>query len=654
MDGNVAAGASLDVFASGLASNSTSLNWDGSAETDGYFVINDGVAADTLIGGQQGDLFFMSGGTEVVDGQGGSDIITFAGTGFSVAASVDGGAGDDQLVLNGAYASDIILGAQIKSIETLVLNGAFDYSVKTLDGLLAADELLIVRGSFLAGSDLKFYAAAETSGRFEIHAGQGNDTLTGGQGNDSFYADLGGNDRILGAGGDDGISFYDQWTSADFVNGGTGNDVVSMEKDAPAGVSLSAANFVSVERFNFFGAFNQTVVALDSLTAGGAITEINTQNLVAAFSLNFNGSAETNGSFRVIGGNGADSLLGGAGADSLTGGLGNDTLDGGTGVDTMTGGNGNDIFYYTAGDQLNESPMDDGGIDRAVTAVTISLSSVDRQGLENITLTGAANANLTGNGRQNLMVGNGGNNILNGGGNAGNGADTMIGGAGNDIYYVSNPGDVTTELVGGGADLVSASVSHTLQANIENVKLNGAALVPINGSGNTLANIINGSAGNNYLRGFEGSDTLNAGAGSDTLQGGTASDALNPGSDASVDFIRFSAVADSTGSQRDVVTGMDLNNEDRFDFPVVPASLAFVDAGTLNLATINANLATAVDAALGANGAVLFDPTDGDLNVGGHTFLIVDANGDGVYKPNQDHVVELANFTGALTLDDFL
>ena len=114
------------------------------------------------------------------------------------------------------------------------------------------------------------------------------------------------------------------------------------------------------------------------------------------------------------------------------------------------------------------------------------------------------------------------------------------------------------------------------------------------------------------------------------------------------------AVADSTGSQRDVVTGMDLNNEDRFDFPVVPASLAFVDAGTLNLATINDNLATAVDAALGANGVVLFDPTGGDLNVGGHTFLIVDVNGDGVYKPNQDDVVELVNFTGALTLSDFI
>jgi Ca2+-binding RTX toxin-like protein len=195
-------------------------------------------------------------------------------------------------------------------------------------------------------------------------------------------------------------------------------------------------------------------------------------------------------------------------------------------------------------------------------------------------------------------------------------------------------------------------VSRTLSANIENLNLNGAGNT--SGNGNTGANIINGNSGDNILRGYEGSDTLNGAAGEDILLGGTGSDRLNPGSDAVRDIIRFSAVADSTGSQRDIVTGMDLNAEDRFDFPGVPGSIGFVNAGTLNLATINANLAAAVNAALAVNGAVLFNPSAGDLNVDGHLFLVVDANGDGSYTANQDYVVQLINATGTLTSDDFI
>jgi hypothetical protein len=33
---------------------------------------------------------------------------------------------------------------------------------------------------------------------------------------------------------------------------------------------------------------------------------------------------------------------------------------------------------------------------------------------------------------------------------------------------------------------------------------------------------------------------------------------------------------------------------------------------------------------------------------------VVDGNGDGVYTPNQDYVVQLVNFTGTLTLTDFI
>ena len=646
-DGNVAAGEGLTVNARSITTFNT-LYWDGSAETNGAFVFLDGVSGDTLIGGQQGDQFFVSGGAEVIDGQGGSDRIDFAGSGFSTAAVIDGGDGFDVLGLDGLYASQVILGSHITSIERVQLNGAFDYNVRAENGLLAAGQSMVITNNIAAGFELTFYGALETEGAFEIYGSLGNDNITGGQGNDYIVLDNGGVDRVIGAGGDDGVSFFDTWTSADFVNGGTGTDSVSLEVDTSAGLTLGSANFVSVERLTLLGDFNHRLTPLDSLVASGVMMEIVAPSPSGMFGLTFDGSAETNGAYRVTGGFGVDNLLGGAGADSLSGGAGSDTLSGGAGIDTLFGGFGNDVFIYTPGDVLQEDGS--GGVDRVLSATTVSLAAQGLQFIENVTLTGTANANATGNSDANVLTGNGGNNILNGGG----AADTMIGGGGNDIYYVENIGDVTTELAGGGIDLVSSSVSHTLKSNIENLNLNGSAAVPVNGSGNTLSNIINGNSGNNYLRGFEGADTLNGGTGSDTLQGGTASDRLNPGNDIDFDNIRFSAVADSTGSQRDIVTGMDLAAEDAFDFPTVPTSIAFVNAGTLNLATINANLATAVDAAMAANGAVLFDPTAGDLNVAGHSFLVVDANGDGVYKPNQDYVVELVNFSGTLTLEDFL
>ena len=341
---------------------------------------------------------------------------------------------------------------------------------------------------------------------------------------------------------------------------------------------------------------------------------------------------------------GDDSLLGLGGDDALYGGSGNDTLDGGAGTDELYGGAGNDTYRNIAGDTLIENAGE--GTDTIESAVTFSLAALAQ--VENVTLTGISAANASGNGLANILTGNAGNNILNG--NAG--ADTMAGGGGNDVYYVDSASDVTTEASGAGTDLVSSSVSRTLSANIENLNLSGSGA--LQGNGNSGANVINGNTGGNILRGYEGADTLNGGAGNDILVGGSASDRLNPGSDAVQDIIRLAAVSESTGSQRDIVTGMDLMSEDVFDFTVTPVTLGSVSGGALSLATINANLATAVNGALAVNGAVLFDPSSGDLNVAGHLFLVVDANGDGSYVANQDYVVELVNTTGTLSLDDFI
>src|SRR3546814_2042801 len=85
-----------------------------------------------------------------------------------------------------------------------------------------------------------------------------------------------------------------------------------------------------------------------------------------------------------------------------------------------------------------------------------------------------------------------GNGVIDGGA----GADYMDGGAGNDSFYVdtwSDDGfagndDQVIELAGGGSDLVYASVSYRLAANVEKLTMTGAAA--INGMGNELTNTI--------------------------------------------------------------------------------------------------------------------------------------------------------------------
>jgi Ca2+-binding RTX toxin-like protein len=83
--------------------------------------------------------------------------------------------------------------------------------------------------------------------------------------------------------------------------------------------------------------------------------------------------------------------------------------------------------------------------------------------------------------------------------------DTMVGSFGNDTYYVNNLLDSITENVGEGTDTVISSVDYTLDANVENLRLTGAAHI---GIGNDWNNTITGTAGGDTLDGGEGADYL--------------------------------------------------------------------------------------------------------------------------------------------------
>ncbi len=155
----------------------------------------------------------------------------------------------------------------------------------------------------------------------------------------------------------------------------------------------------------------------------------------------------------------------------------------------------------------------------------------------------------------------------------GAGADTLVGGTGDDIYYVDNVSDAVVELSGQGFDTVRSSVNHTLAAHVDNLMLTGSA---VSGTGNDLANLILGNSGNNTLDGGAGTDSLRGGVGADTLIGGAGNDILE--GSVGNDTYRF-----SRGHGQDSIWDSDttVGNEDvlSFDSTVAHDQLWFKKVG---------------------------------------------------------------------------
>ena len=229
---------------------------------------------------------------------------------------------------------------------------------------------------------------------------------------------------------------------------------------------------------------------------------------------------------------GNDNIVGTAASEAILGHAGNDTLDGAAGADTLVGSTGNDTYLVdNIADIVTEN------VDEGIDLVKVKIATANGtyllgDNIENGTLINAVTFNLTGNILNNVLTGNATANILNGN----EGADHMIGGAGNDTYIADDVGDIVTELVNSGIDIVQSSVTYSLLdtdatgangGNIENLTLTG--IDSINGTGNAFNNVMIGNIGNNLLDGLVGNDSLNGGDGNDTLNGGLGNDTLNGG-----------------------------------------------------------------------------------------------------------------------------
>lgn len=137
--------------------------------------------------------------------------------------------------------------------------------------------------------------------------------------------------------------------------------------------------------------------------------------------------------------------------------------------------------------------------------------------------------------------------------------------AGNDCYVVDNASDLVIEEVNAGMDTVQASVSYTLGANLENLKLAGSAA--IDGRGNTLANMLTGNAAANFLHGGDGNDVLDGQAGKDMVVGGAGNDTFLMGRGYGVDTVLG---YDTTAGKTDVL---------QFQAGIIASQLWFRQAG---------------------------------------------------------------------------
>ena len=189
--------------------------------------LRDDAGNNTITGTAGPDLFVLfAGGTETVaGGAGDSNDRFYFGNTFDTTDSVDGGLGEDSLILGGDY--DYTFGAlQLVGIERLRLlhdtvGGDFDYTFHMIDANVAAGTTLQVNAlDLLAGEDLVFDGHFETNGKYLILSGGGNDTLVGGQQNDDIIGGAG-NDLIFALPGNDRIA---GGLGADQLIGGTGAD----------------------------------------------------------------------------------------------------------------------------------------------------------------------------------------------------------------------------------------------------------------------------------------------------------------------------------------------------------------------------------------------------------------------------------------------
>jgi Ca2+-binding RTX toxin-like protein len=411
--------------------------------------------ATTLTGGEGSDTFlFYTGGLVdfALDAGDGNDVVSYVQ--YNRNSTFTLGAGSDAISFQPAYpavpmgAAEILdftagTGGDYLNLESLLYYTAatdFDVSAFSL-GLVrlvqeGADTLIQLDLDGAAGSEHGFVTAAILRGTVAADLTPGNIGY-GSEGPDVFRLDIAQDVSAFGKGGNDSYYLGANLSPGDYLIGGLGSDRVAIQGDYSAGVVLDESTLTDIETLallsgsdtSFGGAgtelYSYFLTLHDENVEPGATLTVYFKDLQAGEDVIFDGRAETNSRFVVIGGGGDDVVAGGAG---------NDSLDGGLGTDTLFGGLGNDLYFVDAGDTVLE--LGDEGTDEIRTALGSRVDPAQMyllpEHVENLTGTAVGAQGVSGNASDNrIRLGAGGDLVvLDGGGN-----DRVESGGGNDFLF---------------------------------------------------------------------------------------------------------------------------------------------------------------------------------------------------------------------------
>ncbi|MGC5700851.1 calcium-binding protein [Pseudomonas sp. NFXW11] len=482
-----------------LAANVERMTYIGSQDFIGYGndsnnIITGGSGNDTLYGGAGADQFFGGAGLDIAgytDSKTGVTVNLKTGVNTGIAA---GDTYTDIETIKGSSYNDIFVGNGLgmhfdggAGVDTV------DYSTSSAGVTV---EVRFGTGPAGKGGD----AEGSTLTSIENVIGSAfNDVLTSGRDHTATAI------RLEGGAGDD-IYYINTGARPTIIEqDGGGNDEVRVTVAYPSGTYLAA----NVERMTYIG-------SQDFIGYGNDSDNI------------------------ITGGSGNDTLYGGAGADQFFGGAGLDiagytdsktgvTVNLKTGVHTgIAAGDTYTDIETIKGSSYNDTFVGNGlgmHFDGGAGVDTVDYSN-SSAGVNVEVRFGTGPAGKGGDAEGSTLtsienvIGSAFNDVLTSGRDHTATAIRLEGGAGDDIYYVSNGITPTIiEQADGGNDEMRVTVvnpSHTYMAtNIERLTFigNGA----FTGWGNDLDNIITGGSGNDTLYGGAGADQFFGGAGYDTV-----------------------------------------------------------------------------------------------------------------------------------------
>ena len=369
---------------------------------------------------------------------------------------------------NGAF--NYLVSAATAAATGAVNSQAQDSFAYTLAGGGSATVTVTVNGVDGAGDQLRGDGGANT--------------ITGTDGADFFNLSQGGADTIAGGLSNDAFYFGAAFGAGDTVDGGAGtNDQLALQGNytqtfaANAFTNLEVIALLSGSVTTFGGGggpFSYNLTTVDANVGAGQELVIYASSLVLGENFTFNGSAETDGRFRIYGGRGTDTISTGAGNDGVYFGPGTfsaatDFVNGGAGTNDQVALDGNYTVTLTSANFQNVEVL------ALLRGLTGDLGNYNITLADNLLATGQSftvwgqpvdtaitlNASAETDAALTVFGGNAGDTLTTGGGNdriwGGLGADVLRGNGGADTFAYT----AAAESTGAGFDRIIGFVSGT-------------------------------------------------------------------------------------------------------------------------------------------------------------------------------------------------